>query len=207
MVIHCGRSFWHSKKRTNQKTFYICLSLFFITFCSFDARAQIQLDRPKTERPLDNPYVIHAPREQILQTVREVFKACAIEIDDTLSKLNEGKIVTKSVVFTRGVTARADLDHLAKMPAGEVRNWQQGRWRLEVSALPLDDKRSQLSVIAHIEGKVIEASGGAQWIEGQSNGSLEDEALRGLVGRILGIDMSVKVSSGRPTRRILNCEY
>jgi len=191
----------------NLKTFYLCFSLLFITFCSFDARAQIQLDRPKTERPLDNPYVIHAPREQIMQTVREVFKACAIEIDDTLSKPNEGKIVTKSVVFTRGVTARADLDHLAKMPAGEVRNWQQGRWRLEVSALPLDDKRSQLSVSAHIEGKVIEASGGAQWIEGQSNGSLEDEALRGLAGRILGIDLSIKASSGRPTRRILNCEY
>jgi hypothetical protein len=191
----------------NLKTFYICLSLLFIAFCSFDARAQIQLDRPKTERPLDNPYVIHAPREQIMQTVREVFKACAIEIDDTLSKPNEGKIVTKSLVFTRGVTARADLDHLAKMPAGEVRNWQQGRWSLEVTALPLDDKRSQLSVNAHIEGKVIEASGGAQWIEGQSNGSLEDEALRGLAGRILGIDLSVKASSGRPTRRILSCEY
>jgi hypothetical protein len=36
---------------------------------------------------------------------------------------------------------------------------------------------------------------------------LEDETLRGLAGRILGIDLSVKVSSGRPTRRILNCEY
>jgi len=191
----------------NLKMSYICLSLLFIIFCSFDARAQIQLDRPKTERPLDNPYVINAPSEQILQTVREVFKACAIEVDDTLSKPSEGKIVTKSVVFTRGVTAKADLDHLAKMPAGEVRNWQQGRWRLEVSALPLDEKRSHLSVSAHIEGKVIEASGGAQWIEGQSNGSLEDEALRGLAGRILGIDLSVKVSSGRPTRRILNCEY
>jgi len=186
---------------------YICLSLLFITFCSFDARAQIQLDRPKTERPLDNPYVIHAPREQILQTVREVFKACAIEVDDTRSKPSEGKIVTKSVVFTRGVTTRADLEHLAKMPAGEVRNWQQGRWRLEVSALPLDEKRSQLSVNAQIEGKVIDAAGGSQWIEGQSNGLLEDEALRGLAGRILGIDLSVKVSSGRPTRRILGCEY
>src|SRR5262245_33780768 len=191
----------------NLKTFYLCFSLLFITFCSFDARAQIQLDRPKAERPLDNPYLIHAPREQILQTVREVFKACAIEVDDTLSKPSEGKIVTKSIVFTRGVTARADLEQLAKMPAGEVRNWQQGRWRLEVSALPLDEKRSQLSVDAHIEGKVIDAAGGSQWIEGQSNGLLEDEALRGLAGRILGIDLSVKVSSGRPIRRILNCEY
>jgi hypothetical protein len=191
----------------NLKMSYICLSLLFITFCSFDARAQIQLDRRKTEPQLDNPYVIHAPREQILQTVREVFKSCVIQVDDTLSKPSEGKIVTKSVIFTRGVTAKADLDHLAKMPAGEVRNWQQGRFSLEVIALPLDEKRSQLSISAHIEGKVIEASGSAQWIEGQSNGSLEDEALRGLAGRILGIDLSVKVSSGRPTRRILNCEY
>src|SRR5215510_5530944 len=191
----------------NLKTFYICLSLLFITFCSFDARAQIQLDRPKTERPLDNPYVIHASSEQILRTVREVFKACAIEVDDTLSKPSEGKIVTKSVVFTRGVTAKADLEHLAKMPAGEVRNWQQGRWRLEIAALPLDGKRSQISVIAHIEGKLADASGVGQWVEGQSNGALEDEALRGLAGKILGIDLSVKVSSGRPTRRIMNCEY
>src|SRR5262245_66630717 len=108
----------------NLKMSYICLSLLFIIFCSFDARAQIQLDRPKTKRPLDNPYVINAPSEQILQTVREVFKACAIEVDDTLSKPSEGKIVTKSVVFTRGVTAKADLDNLDKMPEGEIRKWQ-----------------------------------------------------------------------------------
>jgi hypothetical protein len=191
----------------NLKMSSICLSLLFVVFCSLDARAQLQLDRPKTDKPLDNPYVINAPREQILQTVREVLKTCAIQADDALSKPSEGKIVTQSLVFTRGVTAKADLDHLAKMPAGEVRNWQQGRWRLEISSLPLDERRSQLSVSAHIEGKVLDAAGGAQWVEGQSKGLIEDEALRGLAGRILGIDLSVKVSSGRPTRRILNCEY
>lgn len=191
----------------NLKMPYVCLSLLFIACCSFEARAQIQFDRPKTEPQLDNPYIINAPREQILQTVREVLKTCAIQVDDTLSKPSEGKIVTKSVVFTRGVTAKADLEHLAAMPAGEVRDWRQGRWRLEISALPLDEKRSQLSVNAYIEGKVADAAGATLWIVGQSNGSLEDEAMRGLAGRILGIDLSVKVSSGRPTRRILNCEY
>jgi hypothetical protein len=110
-------------------------------------------------------------------------------------------------VFTRGVTVKADLEHLAKMPAGEIRNWQQGRWRLEISALPLDGKRSQISVIANIEGKLADASGANPWVEGQSNGTLEDEVLRGLAGKILGIDLSVKVSSGRPTRRLLSCEY
>jgi len=194
-------------KSMNLKLSYICLSLFIIACCSLDARAQIQLDRPKTEPPLDNPYTMGVSREQILQTVREVFNTCAIQIDDTLSKLSEGKIVTKSVVFTRGVTTKADLEHLAKMPAGEVRNWQQGRWRLEITALPLDGKRSQISVSAHIEGRLADASGSSNWVEGQSNGSLEDEVLRGLAGKILGIDLSIKASSGRPTRRILSCEY
>jgi hypothetical protein len=189
------------------KVSHISLSLLFIVFCSFDALAQLQLDRPKTEKPLDNPYIINAPREQILETVREVLKTCAIQVDDALSKPSEGKIVTKSVVFTRGVTANDDLNHLAKMPASEVRNWQQGRWNLEISAIPLDENRSQLSVSAHIEGKIIDAVGSPKWIEGRSNGSVEDEVLRGLAGRILGIDLGVKVSSGRPTRRILSCEY
>jgi len=193
--------------RMNLKLSYICLSLFIIACCAFDARAQLQLDRPKTERPLDNPYTIGVPREQIMQTVQEVFKTCAIQIDDTLSKIGEGKIVTKNVVFTRGVTTKADLEHLAKMPASEVRNWQQGRWRLEIIALPLDGKRSQISVIANIEGRLGDASGGNQWVEGQSNGVLEDEVLRGLAGKILGIDLSVKASSGRPSRRLLSCEY
>jgi hypothetical protein len=191
----------------NLKISHISLSLLFLIFCSFEAFAQIEFDRPKTEKPLDNPYLINAPREQILETVREVLKTCGIQIDDVLSKPSEGKIVTKSVVFTRGVTARQDLDHLAKMPASEVRNWQQGRWSLEISSLPLDENRSQISVTAHIEGKVIDAAGGVKWIEGRSNGAVEDETLRGLAGRILGIDLGVKVSSGRPTRRILSCEY
>jgi hypothetical protein len=62
-------------------------------------------------------------------------------------------------------------------------------------------------VNTHIEGKVADVSSGSQWVEAQSNGSLEDEVLRGLAGKILGIDLSVKVSSGRPSRRILSCEY
>jgi len=50
-------------------------------------------------------------------------------------------------------------------------------------------------------------SGVNRWIDGQSNGVAEDEAIRGLAGKILGIDLSVKASSGRSARRILNCEY
>jgi hypothetical protein len=169
------------------------------------AYAQIQFDRPKTEPPLDNPYTMSVPREQILETTREVLKTCSIQLDEESGKTSEGKIVTKPVKFTRGVTTRNDLEYLATMPASEVRNWVQGRYFLEISVLPLDQKRSQLFVSAHIEGRIANVTGQEEWVEGQSNGRLEDEVIRGLASKILGVDLSIK--KGTNPRRILNCEY
>ena len=195
-------------RKTYEPENVLHLSFAIIYHFLFARRACADTTRPAEDRepPLDNPYVIHAPREQILQTVREVFNTCAIEIDDTLSKPSEGKIVTKSVVFTRGVTARADLDHLARMPAGEVRNWQQGRWQSGGHRPPA--RRETLSAFhsAQIEGKVIEASGGAQWVQGQSNGLLEDETLRGWREESSASIQASRSAAGVP-RRILGCEY
>lgn len=185
------------------RRFSLFAVLFFVSACSIAASAQIQFDRPKTEPPLDNPYTMSVPREQILQTVRDVLKTCAIQLDEELSKPNEGKIVTKSIVFTKGVTTRNDLEYLAALPASEVRNWLQGRYALEIIALPLDQKRSQLFVSARIQGRVMDGIE-SKWVDGQSNGRLEDEVLRGLAGKILGIDLSIKKTS---QRRILSCEY
>ncbi len=186
------------------KLYYVLFSFLFIACWAPEARAQLTFDRAKTVSPLDNPYTLGVGREQILETAREVLKTCGIQVDGTLSKPSEGKIITKTVVFTRGVTTKTDLEHLATMPAGEVRNWLQGRYHLEITALPLDGKRSQLQVAARIQGRFADAVSGSQWIEGQSNGTLEDEVLRGLAGKILGIDLSIK---GNSRRRILNCEY
>jgi hypothetical protein len=169
------------------------------------AHAQIQFDRPKTEPPLDNPYTMSVPREQILETTREVLKTCSIPLEEESSKTNDGKIITKPVKFTRGVTTRNDLEYLATMPASEVRHWIQGRYYLEISVLPLDQKRSQLFVSAHIEGRIANVTGQEEWVEGQSNGRLEDEVIRGLASKILGVDLSIK--KGSNPRRILNCEY
>lgn len=176
-----------------------------VLFLSNVAHAQIQFDRPKTEPPLDNPYTMNVPREQILQTVREVLKTCSVQLDEELSKPNEGKLVTKPVMFTRGVTTQNDLEYLATMPASDVRNWLQGRYYLEISSLPLDQKRSQLLITAHIEGRLADVLDNNKWIEGQSNGRLEDEILRGLASKILGVDLSFK--KGNNPRRFLNCEY
>jgi hypothetical protein len=167
--------------------------------------AQIQFDRPKTEPPLENPYTIAAQRSEILKTVREVLKTCSIPLDEQLSREAEGKLVTKYVTFTRGVTAQTDLQHYSNLPAGEVRNWTQGRFALEITALPLDEKRSQLQVMARIQGRVADFSTGGKWVDASSNGRLEDEILRGLAGKILGLDLGLK--KGSNLRRILSCEY
>jgi hypothetical protein len=183
-------------------TSFICALLCLIGW-TVAASAQIQLDRPKPEPPLPNPYTITASREQIIKTAREIFKACAIPVDEEASKAVEGKVVSKLVVFTKGVTTRNDLSHLSNLPASEVRNWLQGRYGLEITALPLDEKRSQIQVFARIQGQMADVLGN-KWIDSPSNGALEDEVLRGLAGKILGIDLSVK---GNNRRRLLNCEY
>src|SRR5437868_376952 len=167
------------------------------------AQAQIQFDRPKTEPPLPNPYTINVPRDQIIKTVGEVLKTCSITMNDETSKLTEGKFVTKYYVFTKGVTARNDLAHLCNLPTNDVRSWIQGRYYLEITALPLDEKRSQLQVITHIQGQIADVVGN-KWIDTPTNGTLEDELLRGLAGKFLGLDLGIKKGAAR---RLFACEY
>ena len=181
----------------------LCFALFCLTCWTIAVQAQIQFDRPKTEPPLPNPYTVNAPRDQVMKIASEVLKTCAVPMDNDLSKPADGKFVTKYYIFTKGVTARNDLAHISNLPTSDVRNWMQGRYSLEITSLPLDEKRSQLQVIVHIQGQVSDVLGN-KWVDSSSNGVLEDEVLRGLAGKVLGIDLGIKKGS---TRRLLNCEY
>jgi hypothetical protein len=183
------------------------LALISVCCMSIVCQAQIQIDRPKPEPPLDNPFTLNLPREPILESVRDILKTCDIKLDEVASKPREGKLVTLPVVFSKGITTRTDLEYLASLPADDARNWTAGRFVLEISVTPIDLKRSHLFVAARIDGRIADAFEGNKWVAGHSNGRLEDEVLRGIASKILGIDMSVKTSSQRPSRRILNCEY
>lgn len=182
-------------------SFYLALACLFCWTVA--AHAQIQFDRPKTEPPLPNPYTINVPRDQIIKTVSEVLKTCSIAMNDEMSKPTEGKFVTKYFVFTKGVTARNDLAHYSNLPTNDVRSWTQGRYYLEIIALPLDEKRSQLQVVTHLQGQIADVVGN-KWIDTPSNGTIEDEVLRGLGGRILGLDLGIKKGA---VRRLFACEY
>lgn len=170
---------------------------------SVAAQAQIVFDRPKTEPPLDNPYTLNVPREEVIKAIGEVLKTCAIPFDTERTKPQEGRFFTQYVVFTKGVNARTDIEHVSNPAASDARNWLRGRVSLEIIVLPLDEKRSQLQVFAHVQGQVAEMTG-SKWIDTPSNGQIEDEVLRGLAGKILGIDLGLKKGSAR---RLLGCEY
>jgi len=182
-------------------------SFIFLTFALLltgaAAQAQIIFDRPKTEPPLDNPYTLNVPRAEVIKGLREVLQTCATQINQQSSKPEDGQFVTQPVVFSKGVNTRTDIEHVATLLASDVHNWLRGRYYLEIRALPLDEKRSQLTIVAHIQGQLADVTG-AKWVDLQSNGMLEDEALRGLASKVLGVEMGLK--KGAP-RRLMSCEY
>ena len=185
----------------------IGMTFFLLAVASTTALAQLTFDKPKGEPNLSNPYTMGSKREDVMKTALEIFKTCGFPIDEANTNVKEGKITTKFVIYTRGVTARTDLEHLAEMPASRVRNWVQGRFALEVMSLPIDPLRTQLQVMARIQGRVGDAIE-ETWLEGNTNGNLEDEVIRGIAGQALGIDLarsSARATKGK--RRILNCEY
>lgn len=165
--------------------------------------AQINFGKPKDTPPLDNPYTVNVPREEIAKQIQEVFQTCNIEIDKEKTKIEKGRFVTTTWLFTRGVNAKTDLQNVSNLPAADARNWLKGRYTLEINILPLDEKRSQLQVISYIQGQMADVAG-TKWIDSPSNGTIEDDTIRGLAGKILGLDLSRK-KNGK--HRLMNCEY
>ncbi len=189
-------------------SFSLCLISAYLFCWPGITQAQITFDKPEKYKPLPTPFTINATRGQILDTARGVLKFCKIPFEEkTEPVLPVGdKLVTRYIVFTEGVNTRTDLAHYSNPHATDVHTWTAGRVSLEIIALPLDEERSQIQIVAHFQGRTggITSSGKERWIDSPSNGRLEDEVLRGLAGKILGIDLSI---DGDRRRRILSCEY
>lgn len=181
----------------------IAIAIVFTFVLVSAAHAQIVFDKPKEKLPLDNPYTVNVPREHISREIQEILQTCKIALDTEKTKVEKGRFVTKSWVFTQGLNVKTDLSHVSNLPAGDARNWLKGRYTLEFNILPLDEKRSQLQIMAYVQGQVADMAG-TKWIDSPSNGNLEDEALRSVAGKIIGLDLSKK-ENGK--RRIMNCEF
>jgi hypothetical protein len=187
---------------------FLCLIFAYLFGWSVTTQAQIDFDKSENRRPLPIPYTIEASREEILGTAGEILKSCKIPYAKEIKRSPpvEDRLITQYIIFTRGVNARTDLAHYSNPPARDVSALTAGRVSLEIIALPVDHELSQISIIAHFQGHTggITSGGEGKWVDCPSNGRLEDELLRGLAGKMLGIDLSI---DGDGRRRILDCEY
>jgi hypothetical protein len=187
---------------------FVCLIFACLTCWPIATQAQIDFDKPGNKRTLPTPYTIEASSEEILDTAGEILESCKITyVKEAKGDLSIGdRLITKYITFTRGVNARTDLAHYSNPPARDVSALTAGRVSLEIIAFPVDHVLSQISITAHFQGQTggITNGGEGKWVDCPSNGRLEDEVLRGLAGKMLGIDLSI---DGNGRRRILDCEY
>jgi hypothetical protein len=177
-----------NQKGTSIGRYFFLLTLVISGFAA-SAEAQIQFDRPKAEKPLPNPAIIQAPRDEVVTLTKQMLETREIPIDkeDCNQLSGECTIISKSVVFIKGITTRSQLEHYCTVPAASVKNWTRGRYVLRFQITPASPKSAQVGIYAKFEGQTDGLSNNA-WVELSSKGELEDKLLKAIQCRVSGGD-------------------
>lgn len=151
--------------------------------------AQIEFSRPKAAKPLPNPSIINSTRDDVLSVTKQMLETREIPLDkeDCSSTTGECTVLSKPVVFIKGIATKSQLEHYCEMPAVEVRNWARARYVLRFQITPATPKTSQVGVYARFEG-MMDAVTGSEWVALTSKGELEDLMLRCIQDRVQGGD-------------------
>ncbi|HEY7912083.1 MAG TPA: hypothetical protein VIG62_09255 [Blastocatellia bacterium] len=153
------------------------------------AMGQIQFDRPKSEKPLDNPLIIGSARDEVTAIVKQMLETREIPLDkeDCNTTTGECTLISKPVVFIRGIPTRSQLLHYCEVPSAEVRNWVKGRYTLRFQISPASIESSQIGIYARFEG-MTDGVTGNEWVQLTSKGELENSLLRCVQDRAQGRD-------------------
>lgn len=166
-----------------------CRILLVLLLIGMTAAAQIEFSRPKPAKPLPNPSIINSPRDDALSLTKQMLETREIPLDkeDCNSNTGECTLLTKPVVFIKGIATKSQLEHYCEMPAVEVRNWARARYVLRFQISPATPKTSQVGVYAKFEG-MLNSISGSEWAPLTSKGELEDLMLRCIRDRAQGGD-------------------
>ena len=153
------------------------------------AGAQIEFSRPKRIKPLPNPSIINSTRDEVVSMTKQLLETREIPLDkeDCSTTTGECTLISKPVVFIKGIATKSQLEHYCEMPAVEVRNWARGRYVLRFQISPATPKTSQVGVYARFEG-MLNAVTGSEWVPLTSKGELEDLMIRCIQDRLQGGD-------------------
>jgi hypothetical protein len=156
-----------------------------ILIASATSNAQIQFNRPKAEKPLPNPSIMNAARDEVMTLTKQMLETREIPLDKEECNPTSGEctLISKPVVFIKGITTRSQLEHYCEVPAAIVRNWTRGRYVLRFQLSPASPTTSQVGVYARFEG-MADGATGSEWVPLTSKGELEDALLKCLQERI-----------------------
>jgi hypothetical protein len=166
---------------------YAIRALLFLFLIAMTVGAQIQFDRPKTAKPLPNPSIIAAQRDEVVTAVKQMLETREIPLDkeDCNATTGECTLITKAVIFIKGIPTISQLQHYADVPKRDVRNWSKGRYVLRFQISPASPNTAQVGVYARFEG-LTDSVIGSEWVQLTSKGELEDTLLRCIQERVQG---------------------
>ena len=164
----------------------MCASLF-LFLIAVTVGAQIEFNRPKTAKPLPNPSIVGAQRDEVVTAIKQMLETREIPLDkeDCNATTGECTLISKSVIFIKGIPTRSQLQHYADVPERDVRNWSKGRYSLRFQINPASPTTAQVGVYARFEG-LTDGVIGTEWMQLTSKGELEDTLLRCIQERIQG---------------------
>lgn len=135
---------------------------------------------------IPNPYRFSVPNDVLTKAVRELMGERKLILDESVSKFDEGVLISQPLTFIKGAVATpSQLSRYALVPDPNPYNWTRGRYTLTIEVQPLDSKNTNLSVNATVEGR-SESELGTQWITLRSSGFAEQEFIIALVEKITG---------------------
>jgi len=170
-------------------SYKIARAAFFLSLIAITISGQIQFDRPKAAKPLPNPSIVGAQRDEILTVIKQMLETREIPLDkeDCNATNGECSLISKPVIFTKGIPAKSQLQHYTEMPTRDLRNWSKGRYVLRFQISPASPTTSQVGVYAKFEG-MTDGVVGSEWVQFSSKGELEDMMLRCVQDRAQGGD-------------------
>ena len=153
------------------------------------SRAQIQFGKPKPEKPLPNPFIIGASRDEAMKAAKQMLETREIPLDKEECNQQNGEctLITKQMVFIRGITTKSQLQHYCDIGSSDVRDWSKGRYVLRIQISPATPSTSQVGISARFDGMTAGVVSN-EWVPLTSRGELEDKLLRCLDQRVKGVE-------------------
>lgn len=164
-------------------------SVLALLLTAMTAVAQLEFSKPKPVKPLPNPSIIFATRDEVTAITKQMLETREIPLDkeDCNATTGECTLISKPVVFIKGIAAKSQLEHYCNMPTVEFRDWARGRYVLRFQLAPATPKTAQVGVYAKFEG-MMSGAAGSEWVALTSKGELENLMLRCIQDRVQGGD-------------------